>query len=196
MISVADAAGNVATISQSLVLDTTADQSPTTTLVVGTSQSGAIAVDGSLNVVSFSVAGLDADATGTVTFTDGTNVVTAGVTADGIYSVDLSSLTLGAITSSMAIGDAAGNSALVSGNTLYTTIQSAINAAHGGDTITVAAGTYNENLTVDKERTIVGANGGVAGTDGAGRGPGDRTELGQRECSYARHDGSESHSTA
>jgi hypothetical protein len=49
-------------------------------------------------------------------------------------------------------------------STGYATIQAAINAASAGDTIVVADGTYNENLTVDKQLTILGANYGVAGT--------------------------------
>ena len=41
-----------------------------------------------------------------------------------------------------------------SGN--YTTIQSAVNAATNGDTIYVYAGTYNENIIVDKTITLIG----------------------------------------
>jgi len=39
----------------------------------------------------------------------------------------------------------------------YPTIQSAINAAHSGDTILVAPGTYTEQLTIDKSVNLVGA---------------------------------------
>ena len=43
-------------------------------------------------------------------------------------------------------------------------IQAAIVEAADGDTIEVGAGTYTENLTIDKAVTIVGANAGIAGT--------------------------------
>ena len=42
---------------------------------------------------------------------------------------------------------------------VYTTIQSAINAAAAGDTITVADGTYNESLSITKKVILVGAAG-------------------------------------
>ncbi|MEM5474120.1 VCBS domain-containing protein [Hoeflea sp. AS60] len=45
-------------------------------------------------------------------------------------------------------------------------IQEAIDHAQDGDTIIVQAGTFTENLTIDKDVTITGANSGVAG-DGA-----------------------------
>ena len=39
----------------------------------------------------------------------------------------------------------------------YTDIQSAINAASAGDTISVSAGTYAENINIDKQLEIIGA---------------------------------------
>ena len=39
----------------------------------------------------------------------------------------------------------------------YITIQSAINAASAGDTIIIAAGTYHENINIDKHLQIIGA---------------------------------------
>ena len=66
------------------------------------------------------------------------------------------------------VSDGAGHNFLLVGNGGYGTIQAAINAALAGDTIVVGAGTYNEQLTIDKALTIVGANAGIAGTGARG----------------------------
>jgi hypothetical protein len=66
------------------------------------------------------------------------------------------------------VSDGAGHNFLLVGDGGFATIQAAINAATAGDTIVVGAGAYNENLTIDKALTIVGANGGIAGTDARG----------------------------
>ena len=39
----------------------------------------------------------------------------------------------------------------------YSTIQAAINAAHAGDVINIAAGRYNEGLTINKAVTLIGS---------------------------------------
>jgi hypothetical protein len=59
----------------------------------------------------------------------------------------------------------------------FTTIQAAVTAASGGDTITVAAGTYDETVTIDKSLTIDGAQEGVSAATGARPIAGAETEV-------------------
>ncbi len=57
---------------------------------------------------------------------------------------------------------------LIVGMSGYATIQAAIDASTDGDIIAVDAGTYAENLSVNKAVTIQGANAGVAGSGSRG----------------------------
>ena len=49
------------------------------------------------------------------------------------------------------------------GNSGFSTIQAAVDAATAGDTILIAAGSYSENVTINKAVSLLGANAGVAG---------------------------------
>ena len=88
---------------------------------------------------------------------------------------------LGAVGIVLALGSISmGNTLTVGPGQTYTTIQAAVNAAGGGDTIYVLAGTYDTNPThtqgvvyVEKSLTILGSGPGIKLVDGgAGFGSG------------------------
>ena len=63
---------------------------------------------------------------------------------------------------------AVGDPVCISGGDCYSTIQSAINAASSGAIITVASGTYNESVIINKSITLRGAQAGVDARPSAG----------------------------
>ncbi|WP_162241040.1 beta strand repeat-containing protein [Methylobacterium sp. Leaf112] len=91
-----------------LTIDTTADGGAVATLSVD--PGGDQRIDAAeAGTVAFTVAGLDPDAMGTVTFRDVTHGLTVMDVRNGTYTVDLSSFA-GPVSSVLAIQDAAGNS--------------------------------------------------------------------------------------
>jgi hypothetical protein len=78
-----------------------------------------------------------------------------------------------ALIAGMGLSQAASANTLhVCGTCAHTTIQSAVNDAASGDTVSIAAGRYVENITVaGKAVTILGAGSSVSAVVGAGRGP-------------------------
>ncbi|WP_280564555.1 Ig-like domain-containing protein, partial [Chromohalobacter sp. 48-RD10] len=114
--TVVDSAGNSGDITDTTTLDTTADVDPPATLTSNDAD-GLINAD-EADTTRYTVGGLDDDAIAVATFTDGTTAVTADVTADGTFNVDLSGLADGAISSELAITDNAGNTATVTGDSV------------------------------------------------------------------------------
>ncbi|MFY7939816.1 MAG: hypothetical protein ACOVOX_02810, partial [Burkholderiaceae bacterium] len=158
--------------------DTTADEGSIATLV----KSDAAVGNAEKTAVSFTVAGLDADATGVVTFTNGAQSVTANVLANGTQTVDLSSLADGAVTSSLVITDTTGNTVTRAGSSfiLDTTAPATpvINAVATDNIINAAEATAGFALTGTGEvgatvvasfssgRTLAGGNSVVVGAGG------------------------------
>jgi len=78
------------------------------------------------------------------------------------------SLTLVSGALLVAVQAASAANLCVGGPGCYSTLQAAVNAAHDGDTITIAPGTYAGGVTVDVSVTIVGAGAGQTVVRGGG----------------------------
>ncbi|MDB5785147.1 Ig-like domain-containing protein, partial [Caballeronia mineralivorans] len=112
---VMDSAGNIGnTTNQAVTIDTTADSGATATIDITPSMINAAGESS----VAYTIAGVDSDATASVTFTSsGGGTVTAAGLGNGSHTVDLTPLHDGAITASIALTDIAGNSANGIGDT-------------------------------------------------------------------------------
>ncbi|WP_285920154.1 hypothetical protein, partial [Halomonas elongata] len=155
--TVSDEAGNSGDVTDTTTLDTTADADPVAALTSDDAD-GLINADES-GASSYTVSGLDADATAEATFTDSNgDSVTVNVTANGSATADLSTLADGEITSELVITDDAGNTATVAGDsvTLDTT------APENGDgTHSIAFDDGGDELLSDAEAGSVTLSGQV-----------------------------------
>ncbi|KQP07727.1 hypothetical protein ASF28_11410 [Methylobacterium sp. Leaf99] len=135
-----------------LTIDTTADGGTAATLTVAATADGIIRASEAV-AVTFTVAGLDAGTSGIVTFTDGAGALDVPVTADGAYVVDLSALN-GTVTSTLALSDAAGNTAAIVGNPVPV-----FTARPGAPTIggiSDDTGIRGDGITSDQTPTVTG----------------------------------------
>src|SRR5207302_416266 len=109
---ITDTAGNTKNVTgASTTLDTSAD------LEIGRApcRESTLVNNTEKTAVSYTVGGLDGDASALVTVTDGTHMATHTFGTVGSFAFDLCAFNDGAITSSMVITDTAGNTKNVTG---------------------------------------------------------------------------------
>jgi hypothetical protein len=138
-----------------VVSDTTADQGGDLAIVVTDATDPAAVV--------YELAGVDADiTTRTVTFTDGTNTVTAEPTGNGTFTIDLSGL-VGAVAVSLTVVDEVGNDKTVSASPFVTGEPGASTFIDATDfsvlsTLTGAQATVIRNINDPSTHETTGAN--------------------------------------
>ena len=141
-VTATDAEGNVTTVSGPAITldiapDTSADEDGNLALTAPDNY-----IDGTeLTAVTYSVGGIDADATAVISVTDGVTTLTSGtLAADGSVVFDFTGFADGAITSSVTATDGLGNTATVAGanvtlDSSATPPENAVFGTEAGETI-------------------------------------------------------------
>ncbi|WP_238298740.1 Ig-like domain-containing protein, partial [Methylobacterium soli] len=137
----------------SLAIDSSVDADVPTTLVVDGTPDGLINA-AEAAAVSYTVAGLDAGTDGTITFSDGIRSVDVAVSENGTFTVDLSGFNR-AVSANLALSDAAGNAASISGNTV--TLATGLPGAPVITGLADDTGIPGDGLTADTTPTLTGA---------------------------------------
>ncbi|WP_288365919.1 Ig-like domain-containing protein [uncultured Marinobacter sp.] len=179
-VTTTDAAGNISSAEEiAFQLDTQAPDAPTLELVNDTSVPGD-------NITSDLTLAISAEAGSTVEVFNGTTSL-GFATAEGdgfVFTPD--KLPDGDYSLTARATDAAGNTSAASApleatlqpdvdtvtnedlGVSYSSLTEAVAAASEGHTLTLASGTYTENVVIDKALTINGANAGEAPVDAEG----------------------------
>lgn len=92
-------------------------------------------------VAGFIISGMDGDATGTIRVTDGSNLASVAVSANGEVMVDLSGLEAGGLTTSIEVVDFSGNQTTVAGPALVLERSADFSGSTSGLAIDLAGGT-------------------------------------------------------
>ena len=144
-------------VSTGTAVDTTADVGNDLALTIA--PANLVTSNAEKTAVGFTVAGLDADASGSVTFSDGTHTVVVAVSGNGSYTADLSGLADGPISSVLNVTDDAGNTASDAGASidLDTTITT--------PTLNITDTTINQSEAGAVAFTVTGVDGDVLGAD-------------------------------
>ncbi|MBR0846090.1 calcium-binding protein, partial [Bradyrhizobium liaoningense] len=162
-----DTAGNTATTSLNFTLDTSADSAPTASIDITPTTINAAGKSS----VAYAIAGVDSDATASVTFTSsGGGSVTVSALGNGPHTVDLTPLSDGTVTASIALTDIAGNSATGTGDTAsLTTSSGAINQTGTSGPDVMTGTPFDDSLNgVGGNDTITGNGGNDNLQGGAG----------------------------
>ncbi|SFG49332.1 Ig-like domain-containing protein [Methylobacterium gossipiicola] len=140
------------TPSRPLVIDTVADSGVTVSLAVAGTANGIVDA-AEATMVSYTVAGLDADSTAIARFAVAGVVKDVPVAADGTFVVDLSGFD-GVVATSLVVTDLVGNTATVPGNAVR--LATAVTALPSIGAITDDTGIDGDGITRDTTPTLSG----------------------------------------
>ena len=172
-VAVTDAVGNTATATDTSDLDVSADVDAVTLSVTIDDEDGIVDASEASNV-AFTVAGLDADASAVVTFSDGTTSIDVPATTNSSQApIDLSTLADGPITATIVATDDALNTATASDDSVKDAAVPSVAVALGAgqaastfDLPVVFNVTFSEGVTGFEASDVV-----IAGTAAFASGP-------------------------